>query len=93
MQVKVGLSAPPRVDGDAVLSWTSQAGRAKIKSLVVSAPRGAKVKVTCSRRGCGKNPRPFTARKTDLLKPIAAVGPAADNGRHANTEKRWKSTH
>jgi hypothetical protein len=80
MQVKVGLGPPPRLDGDAVLSWTSQGGRAKIKSLVVSAPRGARVKVTCSHRGCGKNPRPFTARKTDLLKPISAVGPAAGNG-------------
>ena len=81
MQVKFSLGPPPRLDGDAVLSWRTNGVVARIKSLVVDAPRGARVKVTCSKRGCGKNPRPFTVRKTSLTKPITAVGPAAANGR------------
>lgn len=76
LQVKYQLDPPPRLDGDAVLSWKTNGRQATISSLVVSAPKGARVAVSCTHRGCGKNPRPFTARKTDLTKPIAAVGPA-----------------
>lgn len=64
MQVKVSLFAPPRLEGDAVLSWRSNGGVARVKSLKVNAEKGARIKVTCSHHGCGKNPRTLTSRKT-----------------------------
>jgi hypothetical protein len=76
VQVKFELDRPPRVGGDAVLTWNGVQGGIKVKSLVVKAPKGSKVAVKCVRKKCGKNPRPFTARKGLFNKPIAAVGPA-----------------
>ena len=76
VQVKVDQNHPPELDGDVILSWRTNGRRAKIKSLEVSAPKGAKVAVSCSHRGCGKNPKAFTVEKTALTKPVGLVGPA-----------------
>jgi hypothetical protein len=77
VQVKLDFNPPPRLSGDVVLSWTSDGRVAKVKSFVVSAPKGSKVSVKCSNNGCGGNPRSFTVKKTGLLKPIGTVGPVA----------------
>jgi hypothetical protein len=77
VQVKFDYAPPPRVEGDAVLTWKSNAkGKVRVVKLVVDAPKGAKVKVSCTKRGC-KAPRAFTVKKTAAFRPIAAVGPVA----------------
>jgi hypothetical protein len=86
LQVKYQLDPPPRIDADAVLSWRTNGRVATVKSLVVNAPKGARVAVSCTHHGCGKNPKPFTVKKGALLKPIAAVGPAAPAGVHMTRE-------
>jgi hypothetical protein len=77
VQVKIDQNHPPKIDGDVVLSWRTNGRQARIKSLEVSAPKGAKVAVTCSRNGCGGNPRAFTVKKGSVFRPIGAVGPSA----------------
>jgi hypothetical protein len=44
--------------------------------LVVSAPKGSKVSVSCTRHGCSA-PRAFTVKKTAAFRPIGVVGPVA----------------
>jgi hypothetical protein len=78
VQVKFDYQKPPTLDADAVLTWKSNsAGKVTVVKLVVSAPKGSKVKVSCTKRGC-KAPRAFTVKKTALFRPIAAVGPVAE---------------
>lgn len=77
VQVKYDLNPPPRVNGDVVLSWRTNGTQARVKSLVVNAPKGSRVAISCTKRGCGKNPRPFTVKKPAFAKPIALVGPSA----------------
>jgi hypothetical protein len=77
VQVKLDFNPPPKLSGDVVLSWTSDGRVAKIKSFVVTAPKGAKVSVKCSSNGCGGNPNSFTVKKTGLTAPIGTVGPVA----------------
>jgi hypothetical protein len=75
VQVKYDLQPSPRVDGDAVLTWNTHPRGAKVKSLVVSAPKGAKIAISCTRRGC-RPPRAFTVKKP-LLRKLGPVGPSA----------------
>jgi hypothetical protein len=78
VQVKFDYQKPPTLDADAVLTWKSNAaGKVTVVKLVVSAPKGSKVKVSCTKGGC-KAPRAFTVRKTAAFRPIAAVGPSAE---------------
>ena len=78
LQVKFDYEPPPKLDADAVLTWKSDAaGRVTAVKLVVSAPKGAKVSIKCTKHGC-KAPKAFTVKKTALFRPIAAVGPVAD---------------
>ena len=81
VQIKYDMDPPPRVDGDAVLSWVTDGRTASVKSLVVSAEKGARVSVSCTHHGCGKNPRPFTARKAEVFKPLGTVGPRSSGAR------------
>ena len=76
LQVKIDQNHSPKLDGDVILSWRTDGRQAKIKSLEVAAPKGAKVAVTCSHRGCGKNPKAFTVKKGALTKPVGLVGPS-----------------
>jgi hypothetical protein len=77
VQVKFDYQKPPTLDADAVLTWKSNAaGKVTVVKLVVSAPKGSKVRVSCTKRGC-KAPRAFTVKKTEAFRPIAAVGPVA----------------
>jgi hypothetical protein len=76
LQVKFDYQKPPTLDADAVLTWKSHRSGAKVVKLEVSAPRGSKVSVSCTRHGC-KAPRPFVVKKAPAFKPLAAVGPVA----------------
>lgn len=76
LQVKFDYQNPPPIDGDAVLTWRTNGTTAKITKLVVSAPKGATVAVSCTHNGCGRNPRPFKAKQT-FVQPIGEVGPSA----------------
>lgn len=77
LQVKIDQNHSPELDGDVILSWIGRNGQAKITKLIVSAPKGAKVAVTCTHHGCGKNPKAFTVRKARFTKPVGLVGPSA----------------
>lgn len=77
VQVKFDYQPPPKLDADAVLTWKKPpGGKVKVVKLVVSAPTGAKVSISCTKHGC-KAPRAFTVKKTQAFQPIGAVGPAA----------------
>ena len=77
VQVKFDYAKPPTLDADAVLTWKSNSrGKVTAVKLVVDAPKGSKVSVGCTKRGC-KAPRAFTVKKTAAFRPIAAVGPVA----------------
>jgi len=77
VQVKFDYQKPPTLNADAVLTWKSNAaGKVTVVKLVVSAPKGAKVSVSCTHHGCAA-PRAFTVKKTAAFRPIAAVGPVA----------------
>jgi hypothetical protein len=52
------------------------AGGVKVIKLVVSAPKGSKVSVKCTKHGCAA-PRAFAVKKTQAFKPIGPVGPTA----------------
>jgi hypothetical protein len=77
LQVKIDQNHSPKLDGDVILSWRTNGRQAKIKSLEVSAPKGSKVAVSCTHRGCGKNPKAFTVKKARFTKPVGLVGPSA----------------
>src|SRR3954469_9737034 len=71
VQVKFDFQKPPTVDADAVLTWKSNAaGKVTAVKLVISAPKGSKVSVKCTKHGC-KAPRAFTVKKTAVFRPIA----------------------
>jgi hypothetical protein len=76
LQVKFDYQKPPTIAADAVLTWKTNSKGAKVVKLVVTAPKGAKVAVSCTHHGCSA-PRPFTVKKTAAFRPIAAVGPVA----------------
>jgi hypothetical protein len=77
LQVKIDQNHSPELDGDVILSWAGKNGQAKITKLIVSAPKGAKVAVTCTHHGCGRNPKAFTVRKARFTKPVGLVGPSS----------------
>ena len=77
LQVKIDQNHSPELDGDVILSWAGRNGQAKITKLIVSAPKGSKVAVTCTHHGCGKNPKAFIVRKARFTKPVGLVGPSA----------------
>jgi hypothetical protein len=76
VQVKFDYQKPPTLDADAVLTWKTNRKGAKVVKLVVTAPKGSKVSVSCTHHGCSA-PRPFTVKKTAAFRPIAPVGPVA----------------
>jgi hypothetical protein len=63
VQAKVVYLPPPRLDGDVVLTWDQDRRGAKVKTLVVSAPKGSRVSVSCTKHGCGKS-QAFNVHKT-----------------------------
>jgi hypothetical protein len=77
VQVKFDYAPPPRLDADAVLTWKAPpGGGVKVVKLVVSAPKGARVSVSCTKHGCNA-PRSFTVKKAAAFRQIGLVGPAA----------------
>jgi hypothetical protein len=76
VQVKFDYQKPPTIAADAVLTWKTNSKGAKVVKLVVTAPKGARVAVSCTHHGCSA-PRAFTVKKTAAFRPIAAVGPVA----------------
>jgi hypothetical protein len=77
IQVKFDFQKPPTLEADAVLTWKSNAaGKVTVVKLVVSAPKGSKVSISCTHHGC-RPPRAFTVKKTAVFRPIGAVGPVA----------------
>jgi hypothetical protein len=77
MQIKFDLQPPPAINADAVLTWkTPPGGGVKAVKLVVTAPKGSKVTISCTKHGC-QAPRAFTVKKAPAFKPIGAVGPVA----------------
>ena len=78
MQLQLQIDPPPRVNGDATLTWRTASGGARITRLVVSGSKGSRIKVSCTHHGCGRNPKPIKHAKKPLFeKPIGAVGPLA----------------
>jgi hypothetical protein len=63
VQTKVVYLPPPRLDGDVVLTWDQDRRGAKVKTLVVSAQKGSRVSVSCTKHGCGKS-QAFNVHKT-----------------------------
>jgi hypothetical protein len=77
IQVKFDYQPPPALNADAVLTWkTPPGGGVKAVKLVVTAPKGSKVTVSCTKHGC-QAPRAFTVKKAAAFLPIGAVGPGA----------------
>jgi hypothetical protein len=61
LSVNLELIRPETTAGDAVMSWVSTRGGVRIRSLAITAPRGAVVTAGCVRRSCGK-PRSYNAK-------------------------------
>jgi hypothetical protein len=77
IQVKFDYQPPPALNADAVLTWKSPpGGGVKSTKLVVTAPKGSKVTVSCTKHGCSA-PRAFTVKKAAAFRPIGTVGPGA----------------
>lgn len=72
VQAKVTYLPPPRLDGDVVLTWNADRRGAKVKSLVVNAPKGSRVSVTCTKHGC-PSPRSFAVQREAAAAPTAKV--------------------
>ena len=67
LSVNLELIRPEITPGDAVMSWVSTRGGVRIRSLSITAPRGAVVTAGCVRRSCGKarsyNAKPILREK------------------------------
>ena len=59
-----------------MLTWKTNPKGAKVVKLVVTAPKGSKISISCTHHGCSA-PRAFTVKKTAAFRPIGAVGPVA----------------
>ena len=77
LQGSLEFLPPERLTGDAVLSWNSGSGGARV-SLKATAPKGARISFKCVKKRCGRLPRAQTIRKTvgdSLTKPLSDVTP------------------